>query len=42
MAYGLDSNIVSPYLVDDPATVPLVERLAPQGIAVSVVTYLEA
>ncbi|MDQ3692704.1 MAG: type II toxin-antitoxin system VapC family toxin [Chloroflexota bacterium] len=37
----LDSNLVIPYLADDPATVPLVERLAPRGIAISIITYLE-
>lgn len=41
MAYLLDSNLVIPYLADDPATVPLVERLAPEGIAISVITYME-
>jgi hypothetical protein len=38
----LDSNLVIPYLADDPATVLLVDRLAPQGIAISIITYLEA
>jgi predicted nucleic acid-binding protein len=38
----LDSNLVIPYLADDPATVGLVERLAPQGIAISIITYMEA
>ena len=42
MAYLLDSNIVIPYLADDPATAALVERLAPRGVAISVLTYLEA
>lgn len=42
MAYLLDSNLVIPYLADDPATVPLVDRLAPQGAAISVITYMEA
>jgi predicted nucleic acid-binding protein len=41
VAYLLDSNFVIPYLADDPATVPLVERLAPEGIAISIVTYME-
>jgi predicted nucleic acid-binding protein len=41
VAYLLDSNLVIPYLADDPATVPLVERLAPEGIAISIVTYME-
>jgi predicted nucleic acid-binding protein len=42
MAYLLDSNIVVPYLADDPSTVPLVESLVPQGIAISIISYLEA
>ena len=43
MPYLLDSNLVIPYLADDPGTVPLVERLAPEGIAISIITckYLE-
>ena len=41
MAYLLDSNVLIPSLADDPATVPLVERLAPRGVAISVVTYPE-
>ncbi len=43
MAYLLDSNLVIPYLADDPATVPLMERLAPEGIAISIITckYME-
>ena len=42
MLYLLDSNVVIPYLANDPATVPLVEHLALEGIAMSVVTYMEA
>ena len=41
MAYLLDSNLVIPYLADDPATVPIVERLAFDGIAISIITYME-
>ena len=41
MAYLLDSNLVIPYLADEPVTVPLVERLAPEDIAISIVTYME-
>jgi predicted nucleic acid-binding protein len=41
VAYLLDSNLVIPYLADDPATVPLVERLAFDGIAISIITYME-
>lgn len=41
MAYLLDSNLVIPYLADDPTTVAIVERLAPEGIAISIITYME-
>jgi tRNA(fMet)-specific endonuclease VapC len=41
VAYLLDSNVVIPFLADDPATVPLVERLAFDGIAISIITYIE-
>ena len=41
MAYLLDSNLIIPYLADDAATVPLVERLAPEGISISIITYME-
>jgi tRNA(fMet)-specific endonuclease VapC len=41
VAYLLDSNLVIPYLADDPATVHLVEHLVPEGIAISVITYME-
>ena len=41
MAYLLDSNLVIPYLADDPATVPFVDGLAPAGIAISIITYME-
>jgi len=37
----LDSNLVIPYLADDPGTAPLVERLVPEGIAISIITYME-
>jgi tRNA(fMet)-specific endonuclease VapC len=42
VVYLLDSNLVIPYLADDPATVHLVERLALEAIAISIVTYMEA
>lgn len=42
MAYLLDSNVVIPYLANDPATVTLVERFALEGAAMSIVTYMEA
>lgn len=41
MTYLLDSNLVIPYLADDPATGPLVERLGSEGIAISIITYME-
>lgn len=41
MAYLLDSNLVIPYLADDAGTVALVERLAPEGLAISIITYME-
>lgn len=43
MAYLLDSNLVIPYLADDPTTVLLVERLVPQGVAISIISckYME-
>jgi predicted nucleic acid-binding protein len=43
VAYLLDSNLVIPYLADDPTTVLLVERLAPQGVAISIISckYME-
>jgi predicted nucleic acid-binding protein len=41
VAYLLDSNLVIPYLADDSATVPLIERLALEGIAISIITYME-
>lgn len=42
MAYLLDSNIIIPYLANDPVTVTLVEGLVPQGITISIISYLEA
>ena len=41
MAYLLDSNLVIPYLADDPTTVSQVERLAFEGIAISIITSME-
>jgi tRNA(fMet)-specific endonuclease VapC len=41
VAYLLDSNLVIPYLADDPATVRLVEHLVPEGNTISVITYME-
>jgi predicted nucleic acid-binding protein len=42
VAYLLDSNVVIPFLARDPATVPLVEHFALDGVAMSIVTYMEA
>lgn len=41
MPYLLDSNIVVYHLGDIPQAVSLVSRLAPDGIAISIVTYME-
>lgn len=41
MSHLLDSDIVIDYLASEPATVGLVARLAPQRLAVSVVSYME-
>jgi tRNA(fMet)-specific endonuclease VapC len=42
MAYLLDSDIVIDHLVDDPEAVRLVARLAPSGLSMSAVSYMEA
>lgn len=42
MAHLLDSDIVIDHLVDDPTAVRLVELLAPSGLAMSAVSYMEA
>ena len=41
MAYLLDSHVLIPYLANDSATMSLVELLAPQGLAISIVTNKE-
>ena len=41
MEYLFDSNLVISYLAEDPETVTLVEHLAPQGAAISIITYME-
>lgn len=42
MRYLLDTNIIIPYLKDDRVTTALVDTLSADGIAVSILTYLEA
>ena len=42
MPYLLDSDIVIDHLVDDPEAVRLVARLAPSGLSMSAVSYMEA
>lgn len=42
MSSLLDSNIVIYHLAEIPAALSLIARLAPEGIAISVVTYMEA
>jgi tRNA(fMet)-specific endonuclease VapC len=42
MPYLVDSNIVVDHLLDVPTASALLEQLAPEGIAISIVTYMEA
>lgn len=41
MPYLIDSNWVIPYLDGDPTALQLLQELAPDGIAISIITYLE-
>ncbi len=41
MPYLIDSNWVIPYLDGDPTALQLLQQLAPDGIAISIITYLE-
>lgn len=41
MAYLVDSDWVIDYLADAPDALALLERLADEGIAISIVTYME-
>ena len=41
MPYLIDSNWVIPYLDGDPTALQLLQELAPEGIAISIITYLE-
>lgn len=42
MPYLIDTNWVVYHLADIPEAAELLERLAPQGIAISIITYMEA
>ncbi len=42
MTYLLDSNLVIGHFNNDPSAVHLLDQLAPDGIAISVITYMEA
>lgn len=42
MRYLIDTNILIPYFADDRAAIVLLRQLAPAGIAVSILSYLEA
>jgi len=41
MLYFLDSDIVNDHLAENRAATALLEQLAPEGIAVSIITYME-
>ena len=41
MPYLIDSDVVIDHLAENPAATSLLETLAPQGIAVSIITYME-
>jgi predicted nucleic acid-binding protein len=41
MAYLIDSDVVIDHLADDPAARRLLDRLAPEGLTISMITYLE-
>lgn len=41
MAYLIDSDVVIDHLAEDPAARDLLDRLAPDGLAISTITYLE-
>ncbi len=42
MAYLIDTNIVIDHLAELPDASALIERLSPAGIAVSIISYMEA
>lgn len=41
MAYLIDSDVVIDHLADDPAALWLLDRLAPDGLTISMITYME-
>jgi predicted nucleic acid-binding protein len=41
MAYLIDSDLVIDHLAEDPAARQLLDRLAPDGLTISMITYLE-
>lgn len=41
MRYLIDTNILIPYFAGDAATIRLLKHLTPEGIAVSILSYLE-
>ena len=41
MPYLIDTDWIIEYLVDDPAAVALLNSLIPQGIGISIITYME-
>lgn len=41
MAYLIDSDVVIDHLADDPAAVWLLDRRAPDGLTISMITYME-
>jgi predicted nucleic acid-binding protein len=42
MAFLIDTDVLSDHLADDPAAVQLLQQLALSGIAIAMVTYMEA
>ena len=41
MGYSLDSDVVIDHLAGDPAARQLIDRLGPDGVAISAITYME-
>ena len=41
MAYLIDSDLVIDHLADDPAAQRLLDRLAPDGLTISIITSME-
>jgi predicted nucleic acid-binding protein len=42
MRYLLDTTVISPYFANQPQAIALLKQLTPDGIAVSILSYLEA